>query len=471
MAVGSRRSARQFGLSARLITLTVAFVLVGEIIVYVPMLASYRRGWLSDRVSAAQTIALVLSAYPDGTTLPRVVERRLLDGIKAQLIAIRGSGTRWLLTQGEVPPGKFAATVDLRDVPWWGPLRGLLRSMFRPSSKPLRVIGDGMTGIPDVEYVEVLLDESTLRDAMLGFTRQFLGMSLIVCAVVAAAMVWALHRFLVRPVHRLTAAITAFAEAPEDSGRIIKPSGRTDEIGTAERALAGMQTNLAGELRHKRHLAEIGLGVSKVNHELRNMLTTAQLLSDRLEGIKDPTVERVAPRLVRTLNRAIEFCGATLSYGRTRERQPQPERILPRPFVEELRDLAGLVPGNGIDIDTSGTEGIDLEADPEHLHRILANLVRNAVQALASGRRDGRLIRISADRTGDAHIRVSDNGPGVPERIRGQLFGAFQTLARDGGAGLGLAVANELVQLHGGTLVLERTAEGASFLITLPQNA
>ncbi|WP_204334103.1 hypothetical protein, partial [Klebsiella pneumoniae] len=75
--------------------------------------------------------------------------------------------------------------------------------------------------------------------------------------------------------------------------------------------------------REKRRLAELGLSVSKINHELRNLLATAQLLGDRLGDGGDPNTRRLAPRLVATLDRAVRFCEATLAYGRATERHPQ----------------------------------------------------------------------------------------------------------------------------------------------------
>ncbi len=115
-----------------------------------------------------------------------------------------------------------------------------------------------------------------------------------------------------------------FREDPENPARIVVPSGRTDEIGIAERELGAMQRDLASMLQQKSHLAALGLAVSKINHDLRNLLASAQLFSDRLASVPDPNVQRFAPQLMRSLERAIAFCQSTLSYGQVKE--PPPDR-------------------------------------------------------------------------------------------------------------------------------------------------
>src|SRR5215210_2932678 len=332
-----------FGLSARLLVLTVVFVMVAEVLIYVPSVANFRRNWLNDRLAAAQVAALVLDAAP-AESLPAELQARLLEGVGARAVAIRGGGTRRLLAASDMP-AEVARTVDLREVSWLTLIRDAFMVLLWPAEQPIRVLGKGMAG---ADFVEMVLDQKPLRDAMLEFSRNILILSLVISGITASLVYLALQIAIVRPVRRLTKAVTLFAEEPEDASRIFTPSRRTDEIGAAERSLAQMEASLADVLRQKSHLAELGLAVSKINHELRNMLTTAQLLTDRLEGVADPAVQRVAPRLVATLGRAIEFCQATLAYGRAAERLPQRRRILLRPLVADLRDLTALAANAGI---------------------------------------------------------------------------------------------------------------------------
>ena len=97
-----------------------------------------------------------------------------------------------------------------------------------------------------------------------------------------------------------------------------------------------MQRDLASMLQQKSHLAALGLAVSKINHDLRNLLTSAQLFSEGLSSLPDPRVQRFAPKLMRALERAIAFCESTLSYGRAQE--PPPDR---RPVDVEAAGRGG----------------------------------------------------------------------------------------------------------------------------------
>jgi signal transduction histidine kinase len=468
-AASVRRLSARFGLSARLLSLTVLFVLLAEVLIYVPSVANFRRNWLTDRLAAAQIATVVLDAAP-GERLSADLEARLLAGVGARAIAVRGGGTRRLLALDPMPP-RVDRTVDLRHAQWQTLIADAFAVLLAPATHPIRVIGHGMAG---ADFVEVILDQAPLRAAMIEFSRNILLLSLAISGITAGLVYLALQLVIVRPVRRLSRNIASFAQDPEDISRVIEPSPRTDEIGIAEQALASMEETLAGELRQKRRLADLGLAVSKINHELRNMLTTAQLLADRLEGVADPAAQRVLPRLVSTLGRAIDFCEATLAYGRAAERPPQRRLIRLKPILDELADLVGLAPGAVIAFEARVAEDLLVDADPDQLSRVLVNLVRNAVQALSQAGAPGGNPRIDivAKREGGAvEVLVCDNGPGVPERAKAHLFSAFRGTARAGGAGLGLAIAAEIARLHGGSLILDEVATGTRFRLVLPDRA
>ncbi len=464
--VGPPGGGSTFGLSERLLALTILFVMVAEVLIYVPSVANFRRTWLNDRLAAARIAAVVLEAAPE-ERLSAELEMRLLEGVGVRAVAVRGSNARRLLSRDAMPP-EVARSIDMRDAGWRTLIKDAFAVLFTPATRPIRVVGKGTDG---ADFVEIVLDEAPLRQAMVEFSRNILLLSLVISGVTASLVYLALQAVIVRPVRRLSRNIQAFAADPEDASRVITPSARGDEIGVAEQALAGMETALAGELRQKRRLADLGLAVSKINHELRNMLTTAQLLTDRLERVTDPAVQRVAPRLIATLGRAISFCEATLAYGRAAERPPQ-RRLAPlEPLVAELADLTGLAPGASIGFDAQVPPGLMVDADPDQLSRVLVNLVRNAVQALSQAGAGAAppLVEVSARREGAAvAIVVCDNGPGVPERVRPHLFSAFQGSGRSGGTGLGLVISAEIVRLHGGTLTLEPSEQGSRFKVTIP---
>jgi signal transduction histidine kinase len=264
----------------------------------------------------------------------------------------------------------------------------------------------------------------------------------------------------------------AFRADPENPARIIAASRRRDEIGIAERELAGMQRDLASMLQQKTRLASLGLAVSKINHDLRNLLASAQLFSDRLVKLPDPQVQRFAPKLMQALERAIAFCQSTLSYGRAQEPAPDRRTVMVRDVVDEVRDTIGLSSESAIGWVTAIERGLTVDADREQLLRVLVNLARNARQALETRAPNDPArdqIRISGRREGAVTIiDVADTGPGFSERARAHLFEAFQGSTRTGGSGLGLAIAAELVRAHGGEIDLMDGTVGATFRIKIP---
>ncbi|MEO6608461.1 MAG: HAMP domain-containing sensor histidine kinase, partial [Aestuariivirga sp.] len=323
-----------------------------------------------------------------------------------------------------------------------------------------------MTG----EAIEIALHELPLRDAMYGYALRILGLSVALSLIVAGLIFAALNRLLVRPMRRLSVGMMKFSEMPEDPNRVIAPSTRRDEIGIAERELQSMQKQLQSMLQQKSHLAALGLAVAKVSHDLRNMLTSAQLISDRLGGLKDPTVQRFAPKLISSLDRAIGFLNQTLVYGRAQELPPRRENLKLCDVVDEVIDLMTPQAGDKTHLKNGVEKLAMVDADREQLVRILTNLVRNALQAIETRKLSRNHVQIDAMRAGTTtEITVRDNGPGIPPNIREHLFEAFQTSARQGGTGLGLAIAAELVKSHGGEIsVVETSSEGTVLKVVIP---
>jgi signal transduction histidine kinase len=310
---------------------------------------------------------------------------------------------------------------------------------------------------------------------MFRFSRNILLLSLIISAITATLVYLALHYLFVRPLNRLTTNMVSFRGDPENPTRIIVPSRSRDEIGIAEQELGAMQRDLATMLQQKSHLAALGLAVSKINHDLRNLLASAQLFTDRLVNVPDPNVQRFAPRLMRSLERAIAFCQSTLSYGQVNEAPPDRRPVVLEALVEDVRETLGLAPDSTVRFIGAVERNLRVDADPDQLFRVILNLARNALQAL-EGRAPndpGRdQLRVTGQREGAVVvIEVSDTGPGVPERARSHLFEAFRSSTRPGGSGLGLAIAAELVRAHGGEIRLVDGTIGATFRIIIPDRA
>src|SRR5450631_1360018 len=380
-------------------------------------------------------------------------------------------GTQRRLLAASDVPSQIEQDIDMRNVAWWHAIMDAFDTLlFCQPNDVMRLVGPAP--MAEGQFIEIILDEAPMRKAMLTFSVNILLLSLVISGVTAMLVFFALHYLLVRPMGRITANMITFRADPENPVRIIAESGRGDEIGTAEVELAAMQRELAAMLHQKNRLAALGLAVSKINHDLRNLLASAQLFSDRLVKLPDPQVQRFAPKLMQALERAIDFCQSTLSYGRAQEPAPDRRNIALGDLVDEVRDTIGLAPESSIGWITAVERGLTVDADREQLLRVLVNLTRNARQALETRAPNDPArdqIRISGRREGAVTVtEVADTGPGFSERARAHLFEAFQGSTRTGGSGLGLAIAAELVRAHGGEIDLVEGTIGATFRIKIP---
>jgi signal transduction histidine kinase len=456
----------RFGLSAKLLLLTIGFVMLAEILIFVPSVANFRKNWLMERLSAAQIASLAARASASDN-VPEQLSRQLLEKTMVHSLAVQRNGARVLVLQSGVP-GMVAEHFDLRNASWWTLIGDALYVFVSPNGRLIHV-----TGHPSLsdDAVEIVMTETPLKNAIYGIALNIFLLSVIISLFTASLVYLTLNWFLVRPVTRLTWNIVGFRENPEDASRVMEPSGRSDEIGMAEEQLRAMQNELISMLRQKSRLAALGLAVSKINHDLRNMLSSAQLISDRLSTSADPMAQKFVPKLITSLDRAIALCGETLRYGRAEEAPPQRHRFLLKPLLEEVRESFGLARHERVRCAIHADDLLEIDADRSQLYRILTNLTRNAVQVLdATPGIDAPEINLLAESTGDdLHLRVSDNGPGVPPRARANLFKAFQGSVRVGGTGLGLAISAELVRAHGGEIWLDDSVSGATFLIKLPR--
>ena len=462
----------RLGLSGKLLLLTTLFVMIAEVMIYVPSIANFRIMWLNDRLAAAHTAALVLDAAPSGM-VPESLAMQILDSVGAKAVAMKIGQQRRLLVRRNFSADSVDQSVDVRNVSSFDSVVDAFQTLFfSKDSDVVRAVGPAPRG---GDFVEIVVEKGPLREAMWLYSRNILFISLIISGFTAALVYFALHYMFVRPMNRITHNITEFRRNPENASRFLAPSGRVDEIGTAERELSEMEHDLADMLNQKSRLAALGLAVSKINHDLRNLLSSAQLFSDRLAALPDPKVQQFAPKLLRSLERAIALCQSTLSYGAAREMPPDRKLLLFEELVEEVRESIGAQPEAGIRWIFSIERGLTVDADREQMLRVLINLTRNAVQALetrAPNEPSRDQIRITGRREGAvAVIELADTGPGLPEKAKLHLFEAFQASTRAGGTGLGLTIAAELIRAHGGEIRLVDGTIGATFRITIPDRA
>jgi signal transduction histidine kinase len=438
-----------------------AFVLLGEVLIYVPSIARFRRAYLEERIAAAHLATLSLEAAPDGR-LDAALEQELLSQAGVLSVTLREPAAELML--GKLPP--VEKVYDLRHSGPVALIRDAFETLAQGGDRTIRVIGTSPAR-PAV-LVDVSLPEAGMWNAMAGYSWRILTLSIVISLLTALLVFAALQLMIVRPLRRITDSVIAFRGRPEDASVNLPPSDRRDEIGLVQTELSGMQRGLRTALAQKTRLAALGTAVSKINHDLRNILASAMLLSDRLDQSHDPEVRHVTPRLLEALDRAARLCSATLNFSRAEASAPKKKRFPLAPLVEEVGEaVLGPDPGPTRWRNEVGAD-VRVLADRDQLHRVLMNLARNSAEALADG---GGLVSITAWPSADGIvIEMADTGRGIAKDARAHLFEAFSGSARPGGTGLGLPIAREIMRAHGGDLELAHTGgDGTVFRLVLPR--
>lgn len=461
------------GLSVKFIATIIVVILAVEVIIYLPSAANFRGNWLDDKVAVGAVAVSVLDVVPDLMDLPEGLTQSLLQTAGAKAIVYRRAEQTQLIEVADEPMPKAAVTADMRKRDPLAMIGGALDTLFYGGDRTIRVIGN--FAHDDQRLIEVLISEAPLRADLLVYSRNIFILSLIVAAMTSMVIFIFVNRSFIGPLRRIISNMIAFRQAPENATLIISATDRADEIGIAERELAAMESELFTMLRQRRHLADLGLAVAKINHDLRNMLTSAQLLSDQVANLDDPKVQRLAPRLVTTLDKAIGFAQSVLDYGRQSTTPPKPQPVDLRALVEEAMFDAGMTGHPQVSCRNDVPDAVTLQVDPDQMARVFVNLIRNAREAfeVSGANIDNPLVQVQfEDRNGEGlAIVIQDNGPGLPPRARENLFVAFEGSARAGGTGLGLSIARELSEANGARLSFVDVDEGTRFEIILPQSA
>ncbi len=461
-------------LSTKLLLLTVLFIFLAEIVVMIPSVAKQRMDWFNARLEAAYLVSLALEG-PREAMIEEDVARQLFSTANILGVTVNRNNMRMLILAPEIDPHgpPRMHRVDLSDRMPPTLIANAWGTVFSTGDDLIQV-----TGAPRFaadQEVDIIVSQRALRRDLLLYARNILALSLVISSLTAALVFWALSRIIVRPVKHLTEDMAAFEADPDREALIHTPSDRKDEIGAAERSLAAMQRRIHDLLSERRRLAALGAGISKISHDLRNILASAQLMSDRLAKSEDPRVRKLSPRLISALDRAIALSRDTLTFGGMESRKLNKSRVDLHALAEEVFDDTAAM---GIESKNLITEGFLVWADRTQFYRSLFNLVRNAVDAMVppdsvdNKDPDRQLGAVSVNAiasNGDVIITIADTGPGIPEHAIDVLFEPFKGSQKPGGSGLGVAISAEIIRAHSGEIILARSdASGAEFMITLP---
>lgn len=451
-------------LSGRFLILTIIFVMLAEVFIFVPSVARFREDYLLARLERAQIASLALEA--DDMISPQL-EAELLENAEVFNVVLRRDEIRQLALSSPIPLPIYAS-YDMRNPTAMVLIRDAIMTLLDAEDRVIRVIGNPVRdgGL----LIEVTMMQKPLREAMLVYGRNVLLLSAVISVITAVLLFIAVQFFLVRPIKGVVDHMQKYAAAPEDARRIIEPSAGVTELRDAEEALQSMQNQLTGALKQKERLAQLGGAVAKVSHDLRNILTSAQLFTDRIESSDDPLVKRMAPKLVGSITRAVNLCETTLAFGRVDEPAPMLGRTNLSSIVADVVASERLASdGTDIKFNEDVPTSLMIRADGEQIFRVIMNLVRNARQAIAATHTPGEISIKGWEDENTWYISVSDTGPGLPQKALDHLFEPFHGV-RKGGTGLGMVISADLIRGHGGRLELQQTDEnGTTFKIELPK--
>ncbi len=451
-------------LSGRLLLLSALFVLLGEVLIYVPSIARFRLVFLEERLAAGHIATLALEATPDGRLAPALVQR-LLDHAMVDAVVLRTEMRSNFMLSKDMPPA-IDASYDLRDASAATLIFDAFRALVDGPSPTIRVLGTSQ--VEPNTVVEVVLGQAAMHTEMVGFSRRILTLSIVISLLTAGLVYISLHLMMVRPMRTMTDNLTRFRRHPEDAASQIEETRRGDEIGVAEEALGQMQRELRRALLQKTRLAALGAAMGKINHDLRNTLASAMVVSDSLSQSDDPIVQKVTPRLMSAMDRAVTLCRSTLNYAQSEEPKLEPKVLNLHTLVDDVGEMVVTDTGSAVRWINQVPEAMTIRADHIQFFRVLQNVGQNAVQSMPEG---GTVTIGAAHESGQAVIDLVDTGPGIPERARERLFQPFAASTNDAGSGLGLAIALENMRLHGGDIVLVETGDaGTHFRLTLPNS-
>lgn len=457
-STGGRMPPSYRSLSTQLLVITVCLVTIGSALIHMLALADYREEHLTQRITNGFLVTLALKEAvvpPDRELTTLLLSRIEVEGIEVYSL----DGERPLVL-GNVQVADLYVDLPLDDAIY--AIQGAVFTLLTGGRRLLAVSGKP-AGAPQVQ-VTLFMDERNLYREMLAYSRQTLLTTTTIALVAGLLVYLGLQWFLVRAIRRITLNLVAFRQAPDQPERVIRPSRRPDEIGVMERELARMQQSLRQALIQQSRLAALGTAVSKINHDLRSILSTVSITSAQLARVENPGVHRVLPLLSESVEQAVQLCTRTLDLARGDQTPPERQSCPLRDLVSSVETALANAGGN-IHWDNQVPDSLLVYADRDRLYRILFNLAQNAIEAMDG---TGRLTVRAQPRDQGILIELEDSGPGIPERLRESLFTPFAS-GRTGGTGLGLATARDLARGHGGELSLASSgAQGSCFHVYLP---
>lgn len=458
-------------LSGKLLLMTIGFVMLAELVIFIPSAATFRQDWLMERAQQSALLAQALTGVPDYEA-SEVLTEQFMHNTDVTMMSVKLDGMSTFVL-GHAPITEKFIVVDLREARRLPRYRDAFRAFFAQDDSLIRILYP--SPVKGQDAIEVIIPEAKLRAAMRNYFISIFWLSLAIAIITGLLIYLAMLALIIRPIEKLAKGLVDFRENPELRGSNVEPTKRGDEIGQLQREFHTMKESVRASFRQRERLATLGMAVAKINHDLRNVLTSASLVSDRLASDQDERVSKMGGRLTRAIDRGVKLTGEVLNYSQSGGVAPALEPVrISLLLGEAAGDTLGNFGGGPRKINFINNVATDVTvmADPDHAYRIFQNLFRNAAQAMAGVREDNieRNLTVEAIPSGEnITIRVIDTGPGMPEKSKNNLFKAFAGSTGNGNTGLGLTISKELAQDQSGDLILESTSTlGTIFNVIIP---
>jgi nitrogen-specific signal transduction histidine kinase len=217
-------------------------------------------------------------------------------------------------------------------------------------------------------------------------------------------------------------------------------------------------------------LAALGQLVSGVAHELNNPLTAISGFSYLLSNTdSDSNIRDIAEKINKSAERASNIVSDLLIFSRAPKLEKVPTNIK-HLFNETVGIVSEALSASKIDVFIDSPDDIVILLDTAQIERVLLNLVTNSIHAIRDSGKGDRIVFKGYKENNRVVVEVSDNGPGISEKVIHKIFEPFFTTKGFGkGTGLGLSICYNIVKAHGGNIsVNSKEGEGTTFLIELP---
>jgi len=445
--------------------------MLAELLLFVPSAALFRQSWLMDRAEQAGLLAQAITGIPDFEA-SELLTQQFMEDTDVLVMSTKHDGMNELIlgsledVSEDISNDMPFRMIDLRERRRLPRFRDAFIDFFGTDKGYLRVTTN--SPVEGQETLELIIPREKLRLAMRDYFERVFWLSLLIAIITGSMIFLSMSALIIRPVKLLAADITRFRENPNAHRANPRNTRRKDEIGQLEREFFDMKQSLRASFRQRERLAGLGLSVAKINHDLRNVLTGALMMSDRLAADKEERIQKIGDKLTRNIERGVGLTEDVLAYSKADTADPKIENVRISFLLGEVAaDVVGQFEGTAFK--NKVPSELVVRADPDHAYRIFNNIFRNASQAMQS--QEKRVLSVAADvHDGRVNIMLTDTGPGLPDKARDNLFQAFKGGQGKGSTGLGLTISKELSIANGGDLnLVSSDASGTRFQVTLNQ--